>query len=411
MEKKLIYNYFLFLFSIIPLAFLIGPAFSLSIVIIIDFSFIIYVFFQKEISFLKNNTIKYLLILYVYLIINLLLSIDTSIGVYRNLGFLRIIIIFISINYFLYEKKFLNKLLYTWLIILSIVIFDVFVEAFYGKNILGYGGTYGGTGGSRIVSFFKDEPIVGGYIFGFYLIILGFLLDKLKNKHQYLTVIFGLVFLIAIVITGERSNGIKAIIGTILFILFYKKINFKFKITIFVSLIMIFSIFILNSNFLKMRYTSQFKSFLNTENIYFNLYKSGFQVFKNYPIFGVGNKNYRIETCIEKLKEANNNKNYICQTHPHQIYIEILSEHGLVGFIIIFYILYKLIFSKIRTVLSSNNYVQIGSLIYIVLIFLPVLPSGSFFGDFSLTLFAINLGIFYASDSKLNIFEHKKYWG
>ena len=28
--------------------------------------------------------------------------------------------------------------------------------------------------GDRIVSFFKDEPIVGGYIYSFYLIVLGF---------------------------------------------------------------------------------------------------------------------------------------------------------------------------------------------------------------------------------------------
>ena len=76
---------------------------------------------------------------------------------------------------------------------------------------------------------------------------------------------------------------------------------------------------------------------------------------------------------------------------------------------IIFYILYKLIFSKIRSVLSSDNYLQIGSLTYILLIFLPVLPSGAFFGDFLMTLFIINLGILYSSDLKLNLFKYKNY--
>ena len=52
-----------------------------------------------------------------------------------------------------------------------------------------------------------------------------------------------------------------------------------------------------------MRYTSQFKKFFKTDIIYFNLYKSGFQVFENYPILGVGNKNYRVETCKEITKE------------------------------------------------------------------------------------------------------------
>ena len=153
---------------------------------------------------------------------NLILSIDPTIGIYRNLGFLRIIIFFIAINYFLIEKKFMKKLLFFWLITLLVVVVDVFIEGFYGKNIFGYGGKYGGSGGSRIVSFFKDEPIVGGYILGFYFLLFGFLLDKYKNKNQYLAFTFGLIFLAAILITGERSNAIKAILGTVLLILFYK---------------------------------------------------------------------------------------------------------------------------------------------------------------------------------------------
>ncbi len=409
MENKLINNYFLFLFSIIPLSFLIGPAFSLLNIIIIDLSFLIFLFFQKEYFFLKNKTFKYFLILYAYLIINLLVSLDTNIGIYRNVGFLRVIIFFLAINYFLIEKKFLNKVLLIWLITLIVVVFDVFIESIFGKNILGYGGLYGGSGGSRIVSFFKNEPIVGGYIYGFYLIFLGYSLDKFDSKHKYLVFMFGIVFLFAIILTGERSNGLKAILGTTLIILFYKKVELKYKISFFVTLILVLTFFIFNSNFLKMRYINQFKTYLNTDNIYFNLYKSGYQVFQNHPIFGVGNKNYRIETCKENIKELKNKENYICQTHPHQIYIELLSEHGLIGFILIFYVLYKLIFSKIKEVLSGTNYLQIGTLIYMLLTFLPILPSGAFFGDFSLTLFLINLGIFYASDLKINLFRYKNY--
>ena len=130
------------------------------------------------------------------------------------------------------------------------------------------------------------------------------------------------------------------------------------------------------------------------------LYKSGFQVFKNHKITGVGNKNYRLESCINE-----NKVNYVCSTHPHQIYFELLSEHGLIGFFIFFFTMYKLVFSKIKKILSGTNYLQIGSLINLFIVFLPLLPSGAFFGDFSLTLFILNLGIFYASSSKTNLFK------
>ena len=44
---------------------------------------------------------------------------------------------------------------------------------------------------------------------------------------------------------------------------------------------------------------------------------------------------------------------------------------------------------------------------YLLMVFLPIIPSGAFFGDFLLTLFAINLSILYSSSPSLNIF--KKY--
>ena len=156
-----------------------------------------------------------------------------------------------------------------------------------------------------------------------------------------------------------------------------------------------------------MRYSVQIKSAIGEKSIYFNLYKSGYKVFKNYPIFGVGNKNYRIEGCDNFEKEDKNDKyqDYLCTTHPHQIYFELLSEHGIVGTLIILLIFFRLIFSKILIVLKNSNYIQIGSMIFLVLTFLPILPSGSFFSDFAITIFGINLAIFYASNKKFNLFS------
>ena len=89
----------------------------------------------------------------------------------RNFGFIRFGILFLAFNYFFYNKDFVNRVLIVWILTLSILSLDTYIESIFGKNILGYGEAYG----SRIVSFFKDEPIVGGYINGFYLIIIGYL--------------------------------------------------------------------------------------------------------------------------------------------------------------------------------------------------------------------------------------------
>ena len=296
------------------------------------------------------------------------------------------------------------------MIIFLIVIFDVYFEYLNGTNLLGYPDRSGKTihYGSRIVSFFKDEPIVGGYINGFYLIIIGFLANEYYFKQKKIFFILAIIFLLAIFLTGERSNTIKAFLGIFLFIFFFKQITNKTKIIFFVISLCSILTLLLSSEYFKLRYTTQIKSSFNHQSKYFALYKSGFEVFKNYPIIGVGNKNYRVETCRESNENENSDKkfeNYLCATHPHQIYFELLSEHGLFGTLIIFYLFYKLIFSKISLVLRDKNYIQLGSIIFLINSFLPLLPGGSFFNDYSITIFGINLAILYASNKNFNIFN------
>ena len=108
--NKYTYNYFLFLFSIIPITIILGSAVSLFNIFLIDFSFIILLIYKKNFFFLKNKTISYLFILYIYLIFNSFISIDYSESIFRNLGFLRIIILFIAFNYFYHQKSFFQKM-------------------------------------------------------------------------------------------------------------------------------------------------------------------------------------------------------------------------------------------------------------------------------------------------------------
>ena len=178
------------------------------------------------------------------------------------------------------------------------------------------------------------------------------------------------------------------------------------------------SVIFLNSNFLKYRFISLLKYdflaikefiFSNkkeinvNKSIYLSLYYSGYQVFKENFLFGVGNKNYRIVTCDKDKSTLN--RHFYCMTHPHQIYFELLSEHGLIGTIILLVLFFTLIFKHIKIIINSRNHIQLGCLLYLLINFLPILPSGSFFSDFNITLFFINLSIMYAVNDKTNIFN------
>ena len=122
-------------------------------------------------------------------------------------------------------------------------------------------------------------------------------------------------------------------------------------------------------------------------------------VFKSSPIFGVGNKNYR-SACVNFIDETeaqtlNKNWNTVCTTHPHQVYYEFLSEHGIFGlfFIIILTALYLKKFSQFK---KNYNLYLLGGFTYFILIFMPLVPSGSFFTSFNATLFWINFCFMYS---------------
>ena len=126
-------------------------------------------------------------------------------------------------------------------------------------------------------------------------------------------------------------------------------------------------------------------------------------MFKDHPFCGVGNKNYRVVTSkYENIKD-----DYEYSTHPHQIYFELLSEHGAVGTVILLSLIFSMMFKNLKIIILSRNSIQLGCFIYLIINFLPVLPSGSFFGDFNSTFFWLNLSIMYACNSKTNIFRKK----
>ena len=70
--------------------------------------------------------------------------------------------------------------------------------------------------------------------------------------------------------------------------------------------------------------------------------------------------------------------------HPHQIHFEILSELGLVGYILILSNLIILIINNFKT--KINNYKK-GAILFILASILPFLPSGSFFTSYGALIF------------------------
>ena len=399
------------LISILPISILIGPSVSIiNISIISLLGLIVFIRYEKEFSLFENKSLRLFFLLYLYLIFNTFISLSYEESLNRNLGFVRYIFLFIAINFLFYKNQNNTFLFNIWIIVFLIVFFDIFYEFYNGKNILGYPSLK-----NRIASFFKDEAIIGSFLIGFIFMLAGYLLNNYGKDNFYKNFfIFSFLFVsfVCVIFTGERSSTIKFVLGFFLFFFLIKKTNYIYLITILAALIVLISANFSHFKVLKIRfYDDIVPRLMNNEMrknyLYFQLYSSGIEVFKKYPIFGVGNKNYRVETCKPYALPVigKENQKYKCNTHPHQVYVEFLSEHGLIGSLIIFYVLISMIFSNFKNVIRKKNLIQIGCFCYLMVSFVPLIPSGSFFSDFNSTFFFINLSLYLAVNPETNIFK------
>ena len=383
-----------FLVAILPISLLIGSLIINLITILVSIIFIFELFIKKKLNFLHDWSFYLLLLLWVSFLINLIFSQDINLSIFRAVGFIRFIFLAQVIRYLFLnnDTKYKELILKSWLLIFLVVNVDLLIEYFSGKNILGYKSNLDG----RLASFLDDELKIGGYYFGFCLLSLATIYSYFKRDYK---IIFGfaVLFLIIAFLIGERSNFIKILFSTIIILFFYfREHKFKLLFLSLVSIIVFTSIIYKNEN-LKYRYFSQWNVNNIKTNIYLTHYKTAILVFKKYPFFGSGIKNFRVE--VKKIIEDKfkNDKNYnnwqVITTHPHQINFEILAETGIFGFTCFFlFFLITFVFA-IKKILRSNDIFLIVSTIFCLTYINPLLPSGSFFTSYGATIFWTNYGV------------------
>ncbi len=395
-------NIILFFFSILPISFISGNAvLELNIFFIIIF-FLRELFFDKDYfgKILKNKFFYLLVSLWFYLIINALFGLNYEDSLRRSIFFFRYIFLIFALVYFLRNKQIRDKVINIYTLILLFISFDIFFEFIFGKNILGFESPMKN---ERIVSFFKDELIVGSFLASFLFIIFG----KFFNEDKkILSAILFTIFSVSILITGERSISIKILISIFLIIFFVLE-SPKLKIYTALFTILLISLIFTNNN-LNMRYKNfltHFEKNFKKEDIYGSILETkylnqslfSYELLKNNYLLGVGTKNY--SSACRNLKNTSKKtviqKNAIhCYTHPHQFYYEFVSEHGIIGSIIILTILISLFLNKSYIFTKNDKRKLFIFKIYFIISMVPIFPTGSFFSSLQLFQFFLNYAIY-----------------
>jgi len=229
----------IFLFSFLPISLILGNSIINLNIIIIDLFFLFTCYHQKKWSWIKDKYFYFFIFIWIYLIINSFFlayeippefsSIDAITqkkvfpekeSIIRSVGFIRFVIFLFAVQYFFINlKKFFDKIFLYWTVIIFIVLIDVVFERIIGFNLLGFTSP----SSHRIVSFFEDELVVGGFILGFSFLISGYLFKSTKNNQKKIfSNIFFCLSIFCIYLSGERSNFVKALIITSIILLLIK---------------------------------------------------------------------------------------------------------------------------------------------------------------------------------------------
>jgi O-antigen ligase len=386
--------------SIFPLTLLIGPAASNICVSLVILFFLFNLFKEKNIKIFKNNTFFLFIFFWLFLFFSLIFSINFYNSFGRALSFGSFVFFSYAISYFLKSKKYkyINLIFLSWSIIVFAVAIDCIYEFILGHDIIGNKSALAG----RISSFLGKELKIGHFFLGFAPMTIAYIYSKKIEKKYLLIFLFVLSNVISFII-GERSNFIRFFIETSILVIALNKIEIRKIILLLLIAISFFTLIVISNNNYRARF---FPSEITNKEKFFNYIKStqyiahydtALKIIKNYPLTGIGLKNFYFECGDEKYINSSIPANNVrCSTHPHQHHLEIFSEIGIFGYLLFLYIFINFLINNFSYIKNTQNPMPLVSYLYVSIFLFAPIPTGSFFTSWGASIFWLNIGIILA---------------
>ena len=420
MKNSFVYNLTIInaLFFMFPLSVILGNLYiNLNILLLCFFTLIFY--YKDLIKFRLNFFDKIVLIFFFYTLVSLILNFSESyfngeifpqIIVTKTLFYLRYLVFYLILRFLLnYKILKLEWFSYLCAICAAIVCFDIFIQFIFNKNLFGIEPS----SARHYSGMFGKEQIAGGYLakFSLFTLFLPFVLSKNTFKRISIQIIFFIIFMYGIILSGNKMPLVLFVFSFVTFAFLDKNLRkYILKIIILISFLITLSwtssqTFRYNAGntlfhgFNALKYLVTIKDITKepseiTHKPYVLEFFCFKYMWKKNPIFGGGLRSYRTQDGG-------------CNTHPHNYYFEILTDLGLVGLIIAL----SLIFSLLRKILIKKNTSSLlpfnvldsktAPFFLIFLIeFFPIRTSGSFFSTGNASIIFLTLAVLISLISK-----------
>ena len=389
---------------IVPLL-VTGPFLPDLIVSSLSLWFLFYSFKHKIYKIYKNIYFYFFIAFCLVCILSSILSDNIFISLRSSLFYVRIGVFALLISYLIEQnKKILNYFYYAFLITFSSLVIDGYFQFFQGSNLFGYkiGENY------RVSSFFGDELILGSYLTRLYPLFFAiFIVRSNKNPLEiiFVSILFVLIDVL-IFFSGERASFVLFNLSTIFVIIFISSYKWL-RIGVFIFSLFIITILLINDEKLYDRYIVSPKRSLGldssvSERYFFSpghdsLIRTSWKMFLDKPILGQGPKLYRIKSYDPKYQTGISPHH----PHPHNFYVQLLAETGIVGFSFLAGLFCYFLFLTLKHIYIYFIYktkwlsdYQICLLSGLLITIWPLTTNGSIFGNYLMLFYTLPIGFF-----------------
>ena len=389
---------------LIPFSLLTGPFFPDLFLSLICIIFLISLSKDSINKYFKNKFFYFFISFFIFLLISSLLSDNIIFSLKSSFVYFRFFLFSFVVWYLLDKNEnLLQYFFYGLLIAYLFSLLDGYYQFFNQITIFGIQSEV-----VRLSLPLNEKLILGGYLARLFPLLIGLYFYCYKKKLKNY-IFLGIIFIasdVLIYISGERTALGLMSLAIILIIFLISDYRITRIITFVISIGLIIFISFTNSEIRQrnidltinqLGFNDPSKKIIIFSPEHDRLSRSAIKMFFNKPILGHGPNMFR-ELCDKNTFNVDLNS---CSTHPHNSYIQLLAETGLIGFIYLFisfiYLSWGLMkhtffyYFRKQKILSN---IQICIYISILLSVWPFFPTLNFFNNWINIIYFMPVGFF-----------------